>query len=188
MTRTIEEIHGKCGESAFYSYSTSSLFQYRAKNLKWNMNLVTYLGIVCPILVGITFTTFGVNSMLTFFAVPICGVLGIIQVLICAWGAINNWFDMYTTACDSVIENMELYEEYTNLQNNHDLTDAQQKMQVLESRSNRQSCIDGRMLPSDKEKRYGQRAALLHFRKVCVVCETVPDSMKATACCSCGNF
>ena len=60
--------------------------------------------------------------------------------------------------------------------------------EVLKTENNLRRHIDNQQNVTEKEKRFGMRAALRQYQKQCSACKKVPTTMKPTSCGVCGNF
>ncbi|MGI5048341.1 hypothetical protein ACM9HD_33575, partial [Streptomyces sp. JAC25] len=58
----IDDYRRKCWDAALHAYGTSHIFQRRASDLKRKTDLLTWVGLVVPLLIGALVGAFGRNE------------------------------------------------------------------------------------------------------------------------------
>lgn len=184
------QIRKECWNQAVRSYATGYIFERRANLLRFRLQVLTFLGLVVPLLIGSIVLTFGLQLSVLPVFIYLAGGVGVIQLAISLWSLTARWDDKrdYANKSNSFNKNMAL--RYRQLASNPPRDDSalDLQFQFLEVDYQRQSAEDEIQGVSDKEKRRGLRAALREFKRPCVTCEQVPTSMKPSQCDTCGNF
>ncbi|MBM0258804.1 mobilome CxxCx(11)CxxC protein [Micromonospora sp. 4G55] len=183
--RTLEEAR----VNRLYAFGTADIFQRRAARLRKKLNILNYIGIAVPLLVGATVMSFGPDIEW----LSIVGIVGATvllgQIAVSLWSLIAGWVDQHAHANESVTVNNDLVRRYDELLGGR-IPVGQLKTQfglVLADDHNRRA-LDTRQNPAEKEKRRGMRAALRHYQQRCATCKQMPTSLKPSDCDTCGNF
>jgi mobilome CxxCx(11)CxxC protein len=69
---------------------TSYIFSLKAKTYKTRIRIITILGVVVPILIGATATTYGQSSTVLTIAISITALLAILQAVLSAISLVNK--------------------------------------------------------------------------------------------------
>src|SRR5438045_1415514 len=77
--------------------------------------MLTFLGIVVPATVGLTFMSFGANTKLTSILVAIGSVLLILQLVGSIWSLVQRWDDNFAYALESMSANRSFYDQFKEL-------------------------------------------------------------------------
>lgn len=175
--------------SAVHTFATSSAFQDRAAALKWKLNLLTYVGLVLPAVVGGVALAFGPKSFVLPVFIAVAGSILAAQTAISLWSLVAKWPDEYSYANESVIANQSLARRYREISTSA-LRDEDLKVTFDLIRTEDES-RQNQDLPRNfaaKEKRKGMRSALHTYQFPCAICQKTPISMTPTDCDTCGNF
>lgn len=177
-----------CWNGALHSYGTSYIFQRRAIQLKKRLQLVNYVGIAVPLVVGALVLSYGAFKALPVI-IAVSGAIGVLQVAVNAWAITAGWVDAYSYAIGSVAENDALSLSYQELAENPPAIDElRRRHERLQHEDGVRRARDSEQGVKESEKRYGMRAALRKYQRPCAACNEVPTSMVATTCDVCGKF
>ena len=182
------EIQKECWKKRFYSFGTVKIFEKRASSLNTKRKVITFLGLVSPLVVGTFAASFTFDSeILKFIVAPIAGLITVIQAIFSLWSLVSRWDENYIYSVNSIKVNTHLTSEFEKLANS---TDGIMGRNIgrLRDEYERQEMADSTQHITDKEKRFAQRSALFHYKSKCPTCNEVPQRIKASKCDSCGNF
>lgn len=184
------EILSECWDKALYALATARVFSLRAQQKDIWLKINTCLGILLPSFVGGVVLTYGEAAKNLPLIIFIAGLLGILQLMLSVISVALAWQESKNYYIESSISNRNLYESFKNIAqfpSNDDkiLKEDYDKLEVQERLRND---FDDKYPFSLKEERKGMRYALRHFKRECASCKTVPTSMKASNCDTCGNF
>ena len=191
---TEKDIHNRLRQDAWnnalFSYGYGYLFSHRANKLNKKLILITFLGILTPLLIGGIVTTYGTTSPILKYLLIVTAPISIIQLVISVWSIVANWNTSYAYYLETYLDNYNLAERYENIgkypsESNKDLKNEIDKIDILRSNRDKQ---DSKYPLSDKEKRKGMRYALRKYKRSCAGCDTIPTDMKSTECGVCGKF
>lgn len=177
-------------ERALHAYGTCKLLRLRARRLGRNLSLLTYMGLVIPLMAGALALSYGVD----FFLLPLVLAIGvaaaIIQLLVSLWAATHHWARSYADSLVSASANEKLFDSFERLAKDPSpqLADYRQTLDVLKNADDSQRQHDEQHAISEKERRYGMRAALFKRRAPCAGCNLVPRNLKPSECEVCGDF
>jgi mobilome CxxCx(11)CxxC protein len=176
-----------CLDKAFAAYGTTKIFESRAQKLSRGRTLITYLGIVVPLVVGATAMAFGVDSPWFPVLVALAAALGIAQIVTSVWAIVARWDERCIHALESVRANTKLFNLWSRLelsgssQLEKEIADALKIDQEQEDKDLAHGI-------TEQEKRYAMHEALFYFRKPCVACRRIPTSKEPLDCDMCGNY
>ncbi|MDD2819710.1 MAG: hypothetical protein PHW29_00455 [Flavobacterium sp.] len=175
---------------ALHSFGYGYIYTLRGGSLSKKLNLITFLGIVIPLLIGAIVTTYGVNSPLLFYMLWVAGPLSILQLVISVWAVVNNWNSSFAYYLETSLDNYKLANDYEEIGKYPDKTviglkTQLEKINVLRDNRDKQ---DNRYPLKDFEKRKGMRYALRKYKRDCAGCNIKPVNMKSSDCGVCGNF
>lgn len=179
----------RCWDGALKAYATSFIFQRRARTLGIKLNVITYIGFVVPMIVGLIVLSYGYFKSLPII-ISIAAVLGIAQLVVSLWSVIGGWVAGYSYASASAAGNSSLALRYEDLASNppDDLSVLRREYEKLTIRDEDRQEQDYQQAVRESEKRMGMRAALRKYQRKCAGCGKVPTNMNATECGVCGNF
>lgn len=190
----MEDIHDKlrkdCWDKALHSFAISYLFGIRQKKLRQKLTVVTFLGIITPLLVGAIVSSYGAESNIFNWAIWILTPISIFQLVISTWSLVAKWNDTSEYLTESIISNSSLSEKYQQLakfppENSGNLKTEFDMINIENSQREQQ---DNKYPLTEKEQRRGMRFALRQFERKCVGCEQIPRSMESSDCPVCGKF
>ena len=185
-----DAIRQECWNQALRCFGTAFIFEQRANQLRRNLRLLTFLGIVVPVSIGSIILSFGANISVLPLLLVIAGILSTIQLITSVWSLTAKWDDAlaYATKSNSANKNLSLrYRDFgQSPPQDPGMLDLQ--FQLLQAEYQRQSIEDENQGVTEKEKRKGMRAGLREFQRPCVTCKKTPTSMTPSDCDTCGNF
>ena len=186
---TKDQIRQKCWDKALEAYGTGYIFEKRANKLRYQLRILTFLGIVVPLMAGAIVLAFGQVVLSPFILIP-AGILGIIQVVGSLWSLVARWDDDYSYSIESLNSNYRLSNNYQRLAENPPGSSSELQIQfdLLDREDEFRSAEDYKQAISEKDLRKGMRAALRKFKRQCAGCRQVPISMKSSDCPICGHF
>jgi len=176
--------------SAFHSYGTAYIYGQRAKAIEKRLTLITFLGIVVPIIVGGIVTSYGTESSVLKYAIIAAAPLSLIQLIISVWSIVDKWNEKSSYFLESQIDNFSYSDRFQSLakfppQTYEELKTETEKIGLQKQNRDIQ---DSKYSLTDAEKRKGMRFALRKFRRECTGCNQIPKSMESTDCDICGKF
>jgi mobilome CxxCx(11)CxxC protein len=183
-------VRSQCWDEAINTFGTAYVFEERARKLKLRLQLLNFVGLGVPIIVGLTVMTFGTDPKALPFVLTVAGVLGAIQVVVSLWSLIAGWSDAYAYSRTSASENRELSNRFKDLGQNPPTAydELKTRFDLLQVENRNRSSLDVDQGVTNGERRMGMRAGLRQFKRRCSGCGQVPISMKSSSCDVCGNF
>lgn len=169
---------------------TAYIFEQRAQALRRRLQLLSFIGLVVPLVVGGLALAYGAG----FWALPVfIGVgsgIGVAQSVFALWAIQAGWVDAHSYAIRSIAANTELARAYDELAKNPpvDAKERRYRLDVLRTKETAREEEDYKQGITDAEKRMGMRAALRKYQKACDSCHEVPTDMNPTECGVCGGF
>lgn len=176
----------KLNKAIFYSYSTYRILERRFKRYMKYINIVNVINVISPIFVGCIYINFGSGFILPKPAVIICSITGFLATLLTCISLFFNWSQKAQINLELANENYLLFIKFSELNVNCPDFDKEYDNLLKSNNSLDKNFI--RQGISEKELRFGYRAALIQFQKRCRVCNKVPQGLKATDCPACGQF
>lgn len=149
--------------------------------------MITYFGIVIPLLVGATAMAFGVDSGWFPGLLYVAGFLAIIQLSVSVWSVVARWDERYEQAIESSRANTRLYNLWKKLIA-HPPISLNEKVDEALATDHEQEQKDLASAISEKEKRFAMHETLFYFGKPCPTCRKIPLSKKPSECDMCGNY
>jgi mobilome CxxCx(11)CxxC protein len=179
-----------CTTSAIESYGTGYIFELRAKDVRWKIRWLTFLGIASPVLVGTTFGAYSLDSKFTTFVLALTAVLSIPLAILSVWSLVSKWDDTLSYSLESKSDNYRLSKDFRQLSAdpNIDPDKFDRDYAILDVMAKQRKALDERYDFSEEEKRHGMRAGLRQIQYPCAGCKQVPMSLKSTDCPVCGQF
>lgn len=176
--------------NALHSYGYGYLYALRSQNLNRKLNIITFLGIVIPILIGGIVTTYGLTSPILKYLLIITAPLSIIQLVISVWSIVANWNTSYAYYLETSLDNYNISSNFEKIgkyppQSVKDLKTEMDKIIALRENREKQ---DNKYPLNEIEKRRGMRYALRKFKRSCAGCNIIPINMDSTNCGVCGKF
>lgn len=175
---------------ALNSYGYGYIYNLRSEKLNRNLNIITFLGILIPVLIGGIVTTYGLTSPLLKYLLIITAPLSIVQLIISVWSVVANWNAAYAYYLETSLDNYNLSSNFEKIgkyppQSANDLKTELDKIIVLRENRDRQ---DNKYSLNEIEKRRGMRYALRKYKRSCAGCDTIPVNMDSSDCGVCGKF
>jgi mobilome CxxCx(11)CxxC protein len=187
-----DQLRLKCHDRAFNAFGTSAIFQRRSIVLTRNLRLVSFAGIIVPVVIGATALAYGAGFKALPVLIAIGASVGVVQVVISVWSIVAGWTDAQTYAVTADVANQQIYTDFEDLADHapDDFEAFRNKYDVLAARDDARKQEDGRKQITSEEHRYGMRAALREFERECRECHTVPYDLTARGsdCNVCGTF
>lgn len=182
-----EENQRHCRDRAFYAYGTSRIFERRAQSLSRRRNLITFLGVVVPLVVGGAVLSFGANEAYLPYLLYVAGFLMLLQLIVSAWSLVARWDERYQYAVGATQANTRLYNIWTaTLERPPE--NLEQKIRELDYEDQNRESSDIAQHVTEKEKRFAMRSSLFYMKLPCRTCNNTPKSMKPSKCDTCGRF
>ncbi|MBN2312698.1 MAG: hypothetical protein JXM79_02140 [Sedimentisphaerales bacterium] len=180
----------QCWDSAIHAFGTGYIFERRSRCLRFQLRLLSFLGIIVPVFVGGIVTTYGIQFKYIGIILATGGILALAQLIASIWAIIAKWDDAYAYSQESTSANYDLANKYKAIAQSppSKLDDFRIRLEFLNAENQRRSDTDYRQSITEKEKRMGMRAALRNLQRECTACKMVPTTMKPTNCGVCGNF
>jgi mobilome CxxCx(11)CxxC protein len=187
---SVEDLKRQCQDRAFRAFGTASIFERRTLELRRRLRVLSFMGIVVPVVVGSAALAWGAGFRGLAVLVAIGGGVGLVQVVLSVWSLTAGWVDAHEYANSSVTANQRLYRDYRSLADNSpsDPREFRLPLGFLIAADDAREEQDNRQGITPAEKRFGMRSALRMFQRACSSCRQVPTSMDATECGVCGNF
>lgn len=187
---TIDQIRQESWDRSIHALGTSYVFEQKSKFYKKWLKVNTILGIVVPVLLGATVATYGQSSNILTIVLLVAGPVSIFHAVLSAISLGNRWDDKLASTIEAQSGNRTIADEYERLAKYppSELTVAERTYEVIRARDEAQIKQDEKFTFSEKEKRIGMRYALWIRKRACATCNTVPVSMTATDCDTCGKF
>ena len=178
-----------CWNQALRAYGTEQNLKRHAKRLRDASRIVSFLGIVPPLLVGGLLLAFSDSKDWQPIAISIAGVIAMIQALFQAWSWSSHWEEQLAKLEVGSVKNLHLWRQYEALAMKWP-AEYEQQLEKLEGDYTEQAAEDERLGLTQEEQRFGMRHALRKFGRTCQAptCGAIPISMKPTNCDVCGNF
>lgn len=182
-----KEIKEQCFNCEYYSFGTSKIFEKRVSKYGLRLKIITFLGLLSPVLLGGFVASFSVDSaLLKNILLPACGVITIFQAILSLLSLVFRWDEVYSYASGSVQNNTMLMSNFSRLKNSNKINTKQ--FQSLINDYDQQNKFDMSQNISEKENRYAMRKSLLQYQIECCGCGIKPISLKPSKCDICGNF
>ncbi|WP_415764915.1 mobilome CxxCx(11)CxxC protein [Pseudomonas sp. ZB1P45] len=175
----------KCLNKELDSYGTSRVFKKRSDELFSKRNIITYLGLAVPALVGASVLAVG-TGIYNYIVYP-AGALVVAQLALSLWAIVAQWDSKYAYAVNAMQANLRICESWKRLGANPP-GNFQAAFDDLADEDLRQAQIDLTQNIKDSEIRFGMRMSLYQYRIACVVCKVKPINMIPSKCHTCGNF
>ncbi len=189
LAESVKQTRLACWDNAVHATGTAHIFERRAKRLRTRLQLISFLGLVGPVLVGALALAYGAGlNALSLIIAMVAGV-GIIQIVVSLWSIVAGWVDAYGYATRAISANHNLAGEYEELAKNPggDIVQLRNLFNVIQAEDKVREEEDYKQAISDKEKRFGMRASLRKYQRVCTGCNKVPKDMTPTECGVCGD-
>lgn len=184
----IDKLKKECADNRFYSFGTSKLFERRAKIYRRYLNLITFLGLAVPLVIGITVLSFsGESKVFKNIMIPTAGMLTTCQLIVSLWALVSRWNEKNDYAVSAIKSNTRLETEFNRLCNSEEEV-INNEISNLRNEYDRVKQEDTAHGVSEKEMRWGMRKALIHYKLKCPTCNLKPTSMVPLSCDTCGNF
>lgn len=180
----------ECWVKAYECFGTAKVFERRARHYRVKLNVLSYLGVLVPLLFGVAVASWGNSALLSGVSVFIVSVAGAVQAVGSGFALIHNWAAEYAYCNQSVIVNFQLSNEFKILAPKlASPTPALKKeFDRLLVCDRNQAAQDNQKHVTDAELARGHRHALIQFQRPCATCGTEPKDMKPTKCKTCGKF
>ena len=179
-----------CWNKAVECFGTSKIFQARARWYRRWLNIVSYLGVGVPALVGIAILTWGQEAFDLPGFIFLASALGVVQVMVSVVSLVKSWPEELEYANESSYANMKLADDFKVLaeQAASPPTDLKARADQLLAADQARMQQDSKKHVSEKELRFGHRHGLRQFRRACAGCGEVPTDLNSTKCNVCGDF
>ncbi|MFE5899876.1 mobilome CxxCx(11)CxxC protein [Streptomyces sp. NPDC056488] len=188
MAAGVDDYRRKCWDGALHAFGTARIFEQRASRLKRKTDVLTWVGLVVPLLTGALVGTFGTNK-LWGAAITAAAVIAAAQLAISLWSIIKRWPEELAYSAGSLTANDSLANRYRALaEDPPPLPTLRAQFEKLEIEDAARRDRDNEKGVTAKEQRMGMRAALRKHRRACSACQEVPTTMEPSDCGVCGQF
>ncbi|MFF3712848.1 mobilome CxxCx(11)CxxC protein [Streptomyces phaeochromogenes] len=188
MAASITDYRRKCWDSALHASGTAYVFQQRANRLKRQTDVLTWVGLAVPLLIGALVGTLGRNK-LWGVVITVAAVIAAVQLVMNLWSIIKRWPEELAYSSASVNANESLAARFTALADDRPaLEELRTQFDKLNVEDSARRDRDNEKGVTEKERRMGMRAALRKYQRQCAACRTVPTTMEPSACGVCGQF
>jgi mobilome CxxCx(11)CxxC protein len=179
-----------CWDKAAECFGTSQIFLERASLLQKKLNLITYLGIAMPALIGCLALSFGTQGIFWAAALFIAGIVGVLQLGMSIGALVGNWSNKLDYFRESAFANLQLSEEFKRLGETASSppVDLRSRCEALLARELARVQQDSKHDVSPMELRKAHRHGLRQFQRKCAGCDRVPTDLQPSTCNVCGNF
>lgn len=186
-TMDTKKIIEACREKEFHSFGTARIFEKRAGNLGNLRTIITFLGIITPVIVGGSVLAFGIKSTFLPYLIGAVGLLSLIQLTLSVWSIVARWDEKHSYAIESTKDNTKLYNMFKELadQPTANLSDSYSVTLNLYKDREKEDIVQN---ISQKEKNFANRESLKYYQKPCHICKQIPNTSKPSKCDACGNF
>lgn len=189
MAATLNDLHQEAWDRALAAVATARIFERRSRKLRQKLRLLSFIGLLGPLLVGALALSYGVGFSPLPLLIAIASAVAVLQAAISLWSVSANWSGSLEVALHSIIVNRELFDRFSELGRSTLIeSELRVELTVLKSRDDAQRSVDLQQEITEVEKRFGMRSALIRLRRTCVQCADVPSSMNPTNCGVCGDF
>jgi mobilome CxxCx(11)CxxC protein len=171
-----EDLHKR----AMDAFATAAIFQRRAETLEWLIRMLTYFGLVIPIIIGGIVLGSLADPILLAKFVYVAGVLIVVQVVLFLWSVVANWPDRlnYASAANAMNTRLSNQLKALAIQAARPPADFDVRFTELQSLDDAQQTQDKATNISATEEIYGHRSALRQFEVKCIECGVKPASME----------
>lgn len=154
------------------------------------LNLVTFVGIASPVTAGAIVLAYGTRLNAFRFLPLVAAGIGVIQIVVFIWSVVARWEDSYQRANQAGVANQLLSMRYQSLAEEQiDNVELAHKLDVLNAFDDAQRNLDEGLGIKPRERKFGYRAALLHFKSECRACGALPRSMEPrNSCGTCSGY
>lgn len=169
---------------------TAYVFAQRAELLKLKLNVLAFLGLAAPVVVGGLVLSFGTHFGGLGVVIVIGGAITVVQFVMALVSLVAGWVGGYEESIRSVVTNHDLAQSFESLASDKTsrIIEFHHKLDVLKAQDDARRAADYGLNITEAEKRMGLRAALRHRQKPCVRCGVIPEDMSPTKCGVCGGF
>ncbi|MFD9807600.1 mobilome CxxCx(11)CxxC protein [[Kitasatospora] papulosa] len=188
MAAGIDDYRRRCWDAALHAYGTSHIFQRRAARLKSRTDMLTWVGLAVPLLIGALVGTFGQNEHWSV-VLTVGAVVAAVQLAMSLWSLVKRWPEELAYSSSSATANETLASRFTALGEDppgHQALRTQFEKLTVEDTARRDR--DNEKGVTEKERRMGMRAALRKYQRQCAACHQVPITMEPSDCAVCGQF
>jgi mobilome CxxCx(11)CxxC protein len=189
-TTASKQICADCWDRGLNAFATGAIFLRRSRNYRKLLQLLGFVGMIVPLLVGGFVMAFGTSPTYLPRLLLIAGALGLIQLGFSGLSIAYAWADRLEYSLASAADNLDLsvlYRELGNTASNPPV-DLDVRYSGLKGRDTARRQADSTKDVTPMELRYGHRAGLRQFQRACASCKVVPVSMTPTNCEVCGKF
>jgi mobilome CxxCx(11)CxxC protein len=118
MNNEKDELRKQSWDKALYAFATGRIFEKRANKQRQKLQVLTFLGILAPLLLGAIVLSFGNNTKLVDSLIIPASILGIIQLIGSVWALVAKWNDEYAYSLESVADNYAISNRFKGLGEN----------------------------------------------------------------------
>lgn len=177
-------------DKSFHAFANSYLYGIRRRKIKKMQTIITFLGVIIPILGGSLILNYGSDNIYVKLGLAILSIISLIQVVLSTWSIVAGWNEANEFYTEASYWYSSISEEYESLAKTppNKLKKLETEIKLIDNKNSYSQMQAVKYELSEKEKRRGMRYALRNFRRKCVGCGKVPTSMESTDCDICGDF
>lgn len=185
-----DNLRQDCWNDALHSFGTSYIYSKRSRKIGKLLKLNNFLGIIVPVVIGGIVTSYNVSAVALEIILIIAAPISVLQLILSLLSLTNKWDDSYSYYLESINDNGQLSNDYTNLAKYppQEKSDLKMKKDIINIKYQIRNTNDTKYPLTDEEKREGMKYSLRNFRRSCAGCNETPTDMKSTNCGVCGNF
>lgn len=185
-TPDVLRLQHQCWERAVHCFGTAAIFERRAERWAHYTGVLTFLGIVGPLVVGGAALSFGVGGRWIGPLLILASVVGLMQLVLSVWSLTAGWRTSLAYARESAADNHRLAEEFQKLAKSTP-KDFAVRYDLIDNSYSYRSMSDVKQDVTFEEKRYGLRCGLHRFQRSCVECQLIPKPDAPSSCSVCGK-
>jgi len=139
---------------------TAYIFEVRARRLRNRLNILNFVGLAVPLLVGAIVLGYGTSFKPLRLLIPLAIAAGCVQLVVFTWSVVAQWVNSYDRATQALVANRSLAERYQSLAKEQaaNFEDFQHRLAVLDAADDARRNEDYREAITDTEKRMGMHA------------------------------
>jgi mobilome CxxCx(11)CxxC protein len=179
-----------CWERALYAFATGTIFLQRSRFYRQGLQALTAVAVIVPLFIGGYVLAYGTDGGRLKRLIPLAAALGVVQLVLSGYSLVYGWPEKLEYALTSVADNLDLSAQFKELGSMaiNPPADLDVRYAALKAKDDARRRDDATKGVTPAEFRYGHRAGLRQFGRVCKSCKTEPVSMAPTECEQCGRF
>jgi mobilome CxxCx(11)CxxC protein len=183
-TSDSDRVCAESGRLAIHAWGTAVIFQKRSRYYRGLIRGLTYVGIGVPVFVGGLVSGFGLQASFLPRMLWMAAAVGVFQLGFSTWSLVFGWTDNLEYSLESATENFDISSRFKELgsQGANPPADVATTFAIIKAKDDARRAADSKKSITEKELRYGHRAALRQFGRECAACHKIPTSMESSDC------